>query len=69
VETEILRKSIGESRFGSSSQEFIDLLFDEVNDVSLQANAVERVHFLDPGRAGDIDFREEVTDDIQADEI
>ena len=56
VETEILRKSIGESRFASSSHEFIDLLLDKVNHVSFQSNAVERVHLLNPRRAGDIDF-------------
>ena len=69
VKAEILRKSSGESRIRRIPREFFGSLFDEVDHLTFQAHAVERVDFLNSRWAGHIDFGEKVSDHIQADEI
>ena len=49
--------------------EFAGPLFDEIDDSALQSDSVQGVDLLYSRRAGDIDLREIVADDIQPDKI
>jgi hypothetical protein len=46
-----------------------DLLFDEVDHVAFQSNAVKRVDLLNAGGAGHVNFGQKIANHIQADEI
>jgi hypothetical protein len=45
------------------------LLFDEINHVAFQSNAVKRVDLLNAGGTGHVNFGQKIANYIQADEI
>src|SRR6185369_11259558 len=49
--------------------EFLDLLLDEINDLTFKLDAVQLVDLLNSRGAGDVDFGQKTADHIEADEI
>src|SRR5262245_37422815 len=69
VETGILPKCRGESRFRRLAGKRFDLFLDEIDHVAHEPHVIERVDPLNSRRAGDVDFGKKAADDIQADKI